>query len=61
MIASEVVKQLEAQGSTSFKKILMNHGAIEPVLGVKIADLKKIDRDRPVTAVVIWMKNPSDR
>ncbi len=44
MIASEVVKQLEAQDGASYKKILINHGANEPVLGVKIADLKKIQK-----------------
>jgi 3-methyladenine DNA glycosylase AlkD len=44
MTATEIVKQLEASASASYKKILMNHGAANPVLGVKIAELKKLQK-----------------
>lgn len=44
MTANEIVKQLEGLGSSSYKKILINHGAREPLLGVKIAELKKLQK-----------------
>jgi 3-methyladenine DNA glycosylase AlkD len=37
-----IISELEAMGSPSIKKVLLNHGAVEPLLGVKIADLKPI-------------------
>ena len=42
MTKSEVLKKLESLGSTSIKKIFLNHGAKEPVHGVKVSDLKVI-------------------
>jgi 3-methyladenine DNA glycosylase AlkD len=42
--SAEIVKQLKALGEPSYKRILMNHGAEEPVLGVKIAELKRIQK-----------------
>lgn len=44
MTVAEVVAQLENFGSDSTRNILMNHGATEPVLGVKVADLKKLQK-----------------
>lgn len=44
MTASKILQQLKAQGGESYRKILINHGAKEPVLGVKIADLKKLQK-----------------
>jgi 3-methyladenine DNA glycosylase AlkD len=44
MTAPEIVKQLESLGSESYKRILLNHGANEPVFGVKIEHLKKIQK-----------------
>jgi 3-methyladenine DNA glycosylase AlkD len=44
MTASKVLSQLKAQAGPSYKKILMNHGANEPVFGVKIANLKKLQK-----------------
>ena len=41
MTAAEIVDQLRPLGSESYKRILMNHGIREPVLGVKIEELKK--------------------
>lgn len=44
MTVTEIVAQLEELGSESSRKVLMNHGAQPPVLGVKIADLKTIQK-----------------
>jgi 3-methyladenine DNA glycosylase AlkD len=44
MTATEIVKQLESLGADSYKQILLNHGAREPVFGVKIEYLKKIQK-----------------
>ncbi len=44
MTAMEIVAELKKLGSESVRKVLKNHGAPEPVLGVKIADLKKIQK-----------------
>jgi 3-methyladenine DNA glycosylase AlkD len=42
MTTSEIVEKLKALGSDQIRRILMNHGAKEPVFGVKIEELKKI-------------------
>lgn len=44
MTAKEVVAELSKLGSESIKKVLMRHGAREPFFGVKIEDLKKIQK-----------------
>lgn len=44
MTATEIVKQLRPLGTASCKKVLINHGANEPVIGVKIEELKKIQK-----------------
>lgn len=45
MSAKEVLDQLEALGSESYKRMLMkNYGVKEPCFGVKIGDLKKIQK-----------------
>ena len=44
MTAAQIVKQLEPLGSASYRKILMNHGIKEPLLGVKISELKKFQK-----------------
>ena len=44
MTATEIVKELKPLGSESTKRVLMNHGIKEPVLGVKIEELKKIQK-----------------
>ncbi len=36
------MKELEAMGNEQTKKVLMKHGAKEPIFGVKVGDLKKI-------------------
>lgn len=44
MTAQEIINEIKPLGSESYKKILFNHGAKEPCLGVKIGDLKKIQK-----------------
>src|SRR6201997_5122095 len=44
MTADEIVKQLRPLGKDSYKKVLLNHGIQEPLFGVKIEDLKKIQK-----------------
>jgi 3-methyladenine DNA glycosylase AlkD len=44
MTAMEIVKELEALGKDSYKKVLVKHGIPEPLFGVKIEDLKKIQK-----------------
>ncbi|MCH8216000.1 MAG: DNA alkylation repair protein [Planctomycetes bacterium] len=45
MTAKEVLNELEALGSANTKKMLMkNYGVREPFFGVKIGDLKKIQK-----------------
>jgi 3-methyladenine DNA glycosylase AlkD len=42
MTKDEVLSELEKMGSPTTKKILVNHGAREPLFGVKVGDMKKI-------------------
>jgi 3-methyladenine DNA glycosylase AlkD len=44
MTADEVLVELATLGSDSIKKVLMRHGAKEPFYGVKVEDLKKIQK-----------------
>lgn len=44
MTASQIVAQLKKLGSQTIKSVLMKHGAKEPFYGVKIEDLKKIQK-----------------
>ena len=44
MTADEIVKQLKPLGTDSYKRVMLNHGAREPLFGVKIDDLKKIQK-----------------
>jgi 3-methyladenine DNA glycosylase AlkD len=44
MTAEEIVEQLRLLGKDTYKKVLLNHGVKEPVFGVKIEDLKKIQK-----------------
>src|SRR5687768_12868662 len=42
--AESILKELKPLGSESYKRILLRHGVREPVLGVKIEHLKKIQK-----------------
>jgi 3-methyladenine DNA glycosylase AlkD len=44
MTAAEIVDELRSLGTDAYKKILFNHGIREPVYGVKIEELKKIQK-----------------
>lgn len=44
MTSKEVLQELKTYGSDSTKKIFINHGACEPLYGVKVQDLKKIQK-----------------
>lgn len=44
MTAAEIVEELKAQGQESYRKILRNHGVQEPLFGVKIEYLKKVQK-----------------
>src|SRR5688500_9815650 len=44
MTAAEIVNELKPLGAASYKKVLHNHGIPEPVLGVKIEELKKFQK-----------------
>jgi 3-methyladenine DNA glycosylase AlkD len=44
MTVDEVMKELKAKGSESTKKLLLKHGMKEPFFGVKIGDMKVIQK-----------------
>jgi len=44
MTAKDVVAELKKFGNAQTKKTWMNHGAQEPCLGVKVEDMKKIQK-----------------
>src|SRR5437764_341009 len=44
MNAAEILNELEPLGRDSYKKVLFNHGIKEPVFGVKVEELKKIQK-----------------
>lgn len=44
MTAREVVDQLKSLGRENYRKVLQKHGAQEPCFGVKIEELKKIQK-----------------
>jgi 3-methyladenine DNA glycosylase AlkD len=44
MTAAEILRELTPLASASYKKTLLNHGIPEPLLGVKISDLKTFQK-----------------
>ena len=44
MTAEEILDELRALGAESIKKVLRNHGVQEPFFGVKIGDMKNIQK-----------------
>src|SRR5690349_1952395 len=44
MKVSEILSQLQSLGSEQYKRIMKNHGVNEPLFGVKIEELKKIQK-----------------
>jgi 3-methyladenine DNA glycosylase AlkD len=44
MTANDIIAELKSLGHDSYKKVMLNHGAKEPFFGVKIEDMKKIQK-----------------
>jgi 3-methyladenine DNA glycosylase AlkD len=44
MTAKAILDEIKPLGRDSYKKILLNHGVTEPCFGVKVEDLKKIQK-----------------
>lgn len=44
MTAADVLKELKPLAQASYKKVLLNHGVKEPVYGIKIEDMKKLEK-----------------
>src|SRR5687768_15573687 len=44
MSTEDIINEIKPLGSENYKKLLFNHGAKEPCFGVKIEDLKKIQK-----------------
>ena len=44
MTADQIVTKLKPLGQEGYKKVLLNHGIKEPVFGVKVEELKKIQK-----------------
>jgi 3-methyladenine DNA glycosylase AlkD len=44
MTAKQIIGELQSLGNDSYKKTMLRHGAKEPFFGVKIEDLKKIQK-----------------
>ena len=44
MTAKAILEEIQPLGRASYKKVLLNHGVKEPCFGVKIEDLKKIQK-----------------
>src|SRR6516164_10742662 len=44
MTAKEIIAELKKFGTEQTKKMWMKHGAQEPCLGVKVEDMKKIQK-----------------
>jgi 3-methyladenine DNA glycosylase AlkD len=61
MTAAEIVRELEALGSAGTRRVLMNHGAREPVFGVKIGDMKpmqkRVRKDYPLSLALFETGN----
>ncbi|MDB4572960.1 DNA alkylation repair protein, partial [Akkermansiaceae bacterium] len=45
MTVGEVMAELESLGNEQTKKTLLRHGAVEPLFGVKIGDLKGLRKE----------------
>ncbi len=44
MTSEEIVSQLEPLGTEGYRRILRNHGVSEPLFGVKVEELKKVQK-----------------
>ena len=48
MTAESIIEELRPLGSESYKRVMMRHGIREPFFGVKVEDLKKIQKQTKV-------------
>ena len=57
MTTEQIMKELEKKGSESIKKIFLNHRVKEPLFGVKVSDLKviqkKVKRDHTLAMIFL--------
>lgn len=63
MTVAEVMNELEKLGNAQTKKTLMRHGAVEPVFGVKIGDMKdlvKAEKNNHALALALYETGNSD-
>lgn len=63
MTANQLLKELAAFGSDQTKRIYLSHGAKEPLFGVKIGDLKKLQKRAGIlyeTALELWDSGNAD-
>src|SRR5215207_5706544 len=44
MTAKEILEEIRPLGSDGYKRVMFNHGIKDPVFGVKVEDLKKIQK-----------------
>lgn len=44
LTAADILSELKSLGRDSYRKVLLNHGVAEPVFGVKISEMKKIQK-----------------
>ena len=42
--AKDLVEELRVLGSEGYRRVLRNHGVPDPMFGVKVADLKKVQK-----------------
>lgn len=63
MTTKEVMDYLESKGSEQTRKTFINHGAVEPFFGVKVGDLKPIEkkeRNNHALALELYATGNSD-
>ena len=44
MTAEQIVEEIRPLGTEGYRKVLRNHGVPEPLFGVKISEMKKIQQ-----------------
>ena len=44
MTAADIIAEIEPLGLESYRKVIRNHGVVDPLFGVKIEELKKIQK-----------------
>lgn len=44
MTTREIIEELKSKGTATIKKVFVNHGAPEPIFGVKVGDMKPLQK-----------------